>query len=135
MLGLNACLLRFASLTLLSFLQVKDVSNKGKIPPLILTKMNTDLFESEMESESDLEECGFGGIRITDKVLAFARNIEMHPKMWLDFPIDEEEDLDRMCVFFFFFSLSSSLDSNQQPKSQCLNFLRKKTKIIYIIGL
>ena len=103
MLGLNACLLRFASLTLLSFLQVKDVSNKGKIPPLILTKMNTDLFESEMESESDLEECGFGGIRITDKVLAFARNIEMHPEMWLDFPIDEEEDLDHMCVFFFFF--------------------------------
>ena len=97
--------------------------------------MNADLFESEMESESDLEECGFGGIRITDKVLAFARNIEMHPKMWLDFPIDEEEDLDRMCVFFFFFFLSSSLDSNQQPKSQCLNFLRKKTKIIYIIGL
>ena len=78
--------------------------------------MNADLFESEMESESDLEECGFGGIRITDKVLAFASNIEMHPKMWLDFPIDEEEDLDRMCVcvFFFFFSLLLWIQINNQ---------------------
>ena len=94
-------------------------------------KMNTDSFGSEMESESNLEECGFGGVRITDEVLAFTRNIGMHPETWLDFLIDEEEDLDRMCLFFF----SSSLDSNQQPKSQCLNFLRKQTKIIYIIGL
>ena len=41
-----------------------------------------------------------GGVRITDEDLAFARNIGMHPKTWLDFPIDEEEDLDRMCFFF-----------------------------------
>ena len=78
-----------------------------------------------MESESDLEERGFGGPKITDEVLAFARNIGMHPETWLDFPIDEEEDLDGICVFFFF-----SLDSNQQPKSQCLNFLRKQTRLL-----
>ena len=87
--------------------------------------MNTDLFESEMESESDLEECGFGGIRITDKVLAFARNIEMHPKMWLDFPIDEEEDLDRMCGFFFslfFFGFKST------TKKSMLKFSQEKNK-------
>ena len=48
----------------------------------------------------------------------------MHPKTWLDFPIDEEEDLDGTCVFFFF------LDSNQQPKSECLNFLRKQTRLL-----
>ena len=77
-----------------------------------------------------MEERGFGGVGITDEVLAFARNIGMHPKMWLDFPIDEEEDLDSNCVFFFFF-----LDSNQQPKNVCSNFLRKQTKNIYIIGL
>ena len=41
-----------------------------------------------------------GGVKITNEVLAFARNIGMHPKTWLDFPIDEEEDLDRMCFFF-----------------------------------
>ena len=68
----------------------------------ISTKMNADSFASEMESESDLEEHGFGGVGITDKVLAFARNNRMHPETWLDFPIDEEEDLDRMCLFFFF---------------------------------
>ncbi|KAM3756301.1 hypothetical protein ACB098_02G101800 [Castanea mollissima] len=52
-----------------------------------------------MESESDLEERGFGGIRIIDEVLTFARNIGMHPETWLDFSIDEE-DLDHMCIFF-----------------------------------
>ncbi|XP_062101695.1 uncharacterized protein LOC133807395 isoform X2 [Humulus lupulus] len=31
---------------------------------------------------------------ITDEVLAFARNIAMHPETWLDFPLDEEEELD-----------------------------------------
>ena len=56
-----------------------------------------------MESKSNLEERGFGGVRITDEVLAFVRNIGMHLETWLDFPIDEEEDLDRMCVFFLFF--------------------------------
>ncbi|XP_030947581.1 uncharacterized protein LOC115971706 [Quercus lobata] len=60
----------------------------------ISTKVNADSFGSEMESESDLEERGFGGVGITDEVLAFARNIGMHPETWLDFPIDEEEDLD-----------------------------------------
>ena len=88
----------------------------------ISTKMNAESFRSEMESESDLEERGFGGVGITDEVLAFARNIGMHPETWLDFPIDEEEDLDGMCVFFF----SCSLDSNQQPKSQCLSFVNFK---------
>ena len=67
--------------------------------------MNADSFGSEMESKSDLEERGFGGVRITDEVLAFARNIGMHLETWLDFPIDEEEDLDCMCVFFFFLLL------------------------------
>ncbi|KAM3688499.1 hypothetical protein ACJW31_10G154800 [Castanea mollissima] len=60
----------------------------------ISKKMNADSFGSEMEPESDLEERGFGGVGITDEVLAFARNIGMHPETWLDFPIDEEEDLD-----------------------------------------
>ena len=67
---------------------------------MISTKMNVDSFRSEMESKLDLEEHGFGGVGITDEVLAFATNIGMHTEMWLDFPIDEEEDLDRMCFSF-----------------------------------
>ena len=31
--------------------------------------MNTDLFGSEMESDSDLEERGLGGVGITNEVL------------------------------------------------------------------
>ena len=47
----------------------------------------------------------------------------MHPEARLDFPIDEEEDLDRMWVFIL----------RKQTGSQCLNFLRKQSNIIYII--
>lgn len=43
----------------------------------------------ESEMEEDIFERAVG---ITDEVLAFARNISMHPETWLDFPIDEEED-------------------------------------------
>ncbi|KAM1237190.1 hypothetical protein ACFX13_038928 [Malus domestica] len=32
-------------------------------------------------------------VEITEEVLAFARNIAMHLETWLDFPLDEEEDL------------------------------------------
>jgi len=52
-------------------------------------------------NEELLEARGLGGaVGITDEVLAFARNIAMHPETWLDFPLDEEEDLDGMCVSF-----------------------------------
>ncbi|CAK7347399.1 unnamed protein product [Dovyalis caffra] len=45
--------------------------------------------------DKDDDNWGVGGaIGITDEVLAFARNIAMHPETWLDFPLDEEEDLD-----------------------------------------
>ncbi|CAH8355964.1 unnamed protein product [Eruca vesicaria subsp. sativa] len=33
-------------------------------------------------------------VAVNDEVLAFARNIAMHPETWLDFPLDPEEDLD-----------------------------------------
>ncbi|KAM5565908.1 hypothetical protein ABKV19_019757 [Rosa sericea] len=45
---------------------------------------------NEGEEEEEEEECAVG---VTDEVLAFARNIAMHPETWLDFPLDEEEDL------------------------------------------
>ena len=79
--------------------------------------------------ESDLEERGFGCVGITDEVLAFARNIGMHPKTWLDFPIDEEEDLDHMCFFlllllfffFFFFGLKLATKKSMLKFSQETN--------------
>ena len=68
---------------------------------LILTKMNADSFGSEMESESDWRS---GGVGITNEVLAFARDIGMHPeilrlmkkKTWL------------VSAFFFFFLFKSA---------------------------
>lgn len=47
-------------------------------------------FNEDEEEEEELEECAVG---VTEEVLAFARNIAMHPETWLDFPLDEEEDL------------------------------------------
>jgi hypothetical protein len=65
--------------------------------------IRSDIVEiSKMASNEELLEArGLGGaVGITDEVLAFARNIAMHPETWLDFPLDEEEDLDGMCVSF-----------------------------------
>lgn len=59
--------------------------------------------KSQEENEGEYEEhddWGGGAVGVTDEVLAFARNIAMHPETWLDFPLDEEEDLDGAFVFF-----------------------------------
>ncbi|KAK8580507.1 hypothetical protein V6N13_143589 [Hibiscus sabdariffa] len=55
--------------------------------------------ENEMENGSggegeEEEDQEFNVARITDEVLAFARNIAHHPETWLDFPLDPDEDLD-----------------------------------------
>jgi hypothetical protein len=65
--------------------------------------IGSDIAEiSKMPSNEELLEArGLGGaVGITDEVLAFAGNIGMHPETWLDFPLDEEEDLGGMCVSF-----------------------------------
>ena len=60
------------------------------------------LKEEEEEEEEFDEECYMeDAVGITDEVLAFARNIAMHPETWLDFPLDEEEDLDGMLLHLF----------------------------------
>lgn len=50
----------------------------------------------EDNDEEEEEEEELIAVGITDEVLAFARNIGHHPETWLDFPLDEEEDLDGM---------------------------------------
>lgn len=56
--------------------------------------------ELEIEEPDDW---GPEAIGITDEVLAFARNIAMHPETWLDFPLDEEDDLDGASIFLNFY--------------------------------
>ncbi|KAF3570307.1 hypothetical protein F2Q69_00063572 [Brassica cretica] len=48
----------------------------------------------EEEDEEEEEEEEMDAVALTDEVLAFARNIAMHPETWLDFPLDPDEDLD-----------------------------------------
>ncbi|GMI91078.1 hypothetical protein like AT1G10720 [Hibiscus trionum] len=50
--------------------------------------------DNEMENGSAEEEEEFDVVGITDEVLAFARNIAHHPKTWLDFSLDPDEDSD-----------------------------------------
>ncbi|XP_010530472.1 PREDICTED: uncharacterized protein LOC104807058 [Tarenaya hassleriana] len=50
--------------------------------------------EVEEETETEEEEEEIDAVGVTDEVLAFARNIAMHPETWLDFPLDPDEDLD-----------------------------------------
>ncbi|KAF8023080.1 hypothetical protein BT93_F0543 [Corymbia citriodora subsp. variegata] len=63
-------------------------------------KLELDAIESGSEiGEEDgyfgEEERDYGDAAgVTDEVLAFARNISMHPETWLDFPLDSEDDLD-----------------------------------------
>lgn len=52
--------------------------------------------------EEEEEEEGLSAVGITDEVLAFASNIAHHPETWLDFPLDEEEDLDGMVLIGLF---------------------------------
>jgi hypothetical protein len=42
----------------------------------------------------------FGSCRKISWILAFAGNIGMHLETWLDFLLDEEEDLGGLCVSF-----------------------------------
>ncbi|CAN1341329.1 hypothetical protein LINPERPRIM_LOCUS39134 [Linum perenne] len=55
-----------------------------------------DYYEEAEESETEEFDDDWAAqvVGITDEVLAFASNIAMHPETWLDFPLDEEEDLD-----------------------------------------
>ncbi|CAN7064456.1 unnamed protein product [Brassica oleracea var. botrytis] len=63
-----------------------------------LEDLRDDLEEEEEEEtdeeEEEEEEEEMDAVALTDEVLAFARNIAMHPETWLDFPLDPDEDLD-----------------------------------------
>ncbi|ONK74578.1 uncharacterized protein A4U43_C03F7930 [Asparagus officinalis] len=48
--------------------------------------------DEEGESEETEEKYEGGAVGVTDEVLAFARNISMHPETWLDFPLIPDED-------------------------------------------
>lgn len=59
-----------------------------------ITKMASNLLQLGPEEEE--EEKGFdvekGAVGVTEEVVAFVRDITMHPETWLDFPLPEAED-------------------------------------------
>ncbi|XP_062101650.1 uncharacterized protein LOC133807374 [Humulus lupulus] len=54
------------------------------------TKIASNLLQLKEEDELEAR----GSVGVTDEVLAFARNIAMHPETWLDFPLPDDEDSD-----------------------------------------
>lgn len=40
-------------------------------------------------------------VGVTDEVLAFARNIAMHPETWLDFPLPDDQDSEGNAFLLF----------------------------------
>ncbi|KAJ0967703.1 hypothetical protein J5N97_024620 [Dioscorea zingiberensis] len=69
----------------------KAVTEISKIASTFLPFGVDEAGEEDEEGEND----GGGAIGVTEEVLAFARNISMHPETWLDFPLfvyDEESD-------------------------------------------
>lgn len=73
-----------------------------------ITKMASNLLQlgPEEEESYDMEK---GVVGVTEEVVAFVRDISMHPETWLDFPLPENEDVEG--VFNFSFSFMCSIYS------------------------
>ncbi|KAK6125276.1 hypothetical protein DH2020_041020 [Rehmannia glutinosa] len=66
-----------------------------------ITKMATNLLQLESFDENDgtgkregFDSLGKGAVGVTEDVVAFARDIAMHPETWLDFPLPDNGDFD-----------------------------------------
>lgn len=59
-----------------------------------ITKMASDFLHLESEDEDYDSSDGDGAVGVTDEVVAFAKDIAMHPETWLDFPVLDDEDDD-----------------------------------------
>ncbi|GFP99938.1 hypothetical protein PHJA_002137900 [Phtheirospermum japonicum] len=61
-----------------------------------ITKLASNLLqlESDDENEGSGKRESFDSVGVTEEVVAFARDIAMHPETWLDFPLPENFDFD-----------------------------------------
>ncbi|KAL8472873.1 hypothetical protein ACS0TY_029915 [Phlomoides rotata] len=59
-------------------------------------QLESDDENEEMEKKEDVQSLGKGVIGVTEEVVAFARDVAMHPETWLDFPLpdNDEDDVD-----------------------------------------
>lgn len=90
-----------------------EISGKFKTG---ISKLSTNITVSEITKLASNflllgseEEIG-DAVGVTEEVVAFARNISMHPETWLDFPLPDYEDSDGIFPSLFsFFSLSKTI--------------------------
>lgn len=68
--------------------------------------------DEERERHGGVGSLGNGAVGVTEEVVAFARDVAMHPETWLDFPLpqDDEDDVGTSSITtaFLFFSLCYS---------------------------
>lgn len=73
------------------------------------TKIASSFLQIGSEEEYDLD----GVVGVTEEVVAFARNLAMHPETWLDFPLPDDPDSDG--IFFIAYLRNIRI---------CVNFLQ-----------
>ncbi|EYU44516.1 hypothetical protein ABFS82_08G060200 [Erythranthe guttata] len=81
---------------------ISRLSNNINVSEITKLASNFLQLESDDENEEAAKEKGFdssgnGAVGVTEEVLAFVRDVAMHPETWLDFPLpenDEEIDFD-----------------------------------------
>lgn len=100
------------------------------------TRFASSFLQFGSEEERPLEEYDLDGVvGVTEEVVAFARNIAMHPETWLDFPLSDDEDFDGILDF----SVSYSLLNNQiyclhlDPVEIDINYFTNATLDFFLI--
>lgn len=72
-----------------------------------ITKLASNFLQLDSDEERERRggagSFGEGAVGVTEEVVAFARDVAMHPETWLDFPLpqDDEEDFGTLIVTLF----------------------------------
>ncbi|KAL4582109.1 hypothetical protein LXL04_006649 [Taraxacum kok-saghyz] len=73
-----------------------------------ITKMASNFLQLSPDGDDYQLSSDANAIGVTDEVVAFVRDITMHPETWLDFPLPEDEDDDEDCFVAYDFELSDA---------------------------
>ncbi|KAJ9540621.1 hypothetical protein OSB04_027127 [Centaurea solstitialis] len=57
-----------------------------------ITKIASNFLQMESDDEDSTDDDDDGAVGVTDEVVAFATQIAMHPKTWLDFPLLQDDE-------------------------------------------
>ncbi|KAL2241513.1 UNVERIFIED_CONTAM: hypothetical protein Sindi_0792500 [Sesamum indicum] len=90
---------------------ISRLSNNINVSEITKIASNFLQLESDEENEEtgrkvDFTSLGKGAVGVTEEVVAFARDIAMHPETWLDFPLPQNAGDDVGMLKFITFSCS-----------------------------